>query len=503
MNFGRDAKVIAYYTGFVTNVTAILMILPILTAIGFREWDMAIQFAISLTLAASIGFLLMHLGKEAKESTKVAWKHGLVTSALAWVLLMLLCAVPYYLSGHYLSYLDATFDVMSGMTTTGVTLAQDMDHMSMSLNVWRHILTFVGGQGVVVLALSFLFKQTHGAYKIYVGEAKDIELVPSVVGTARIIWFISLAYLLIGTLIYFVDGVFVTGLNPINALFHGFFMFASAWSTGGFAPMSQNVLFYHSISNEVVGMVFMILGSLNFGLHYAIWRGKHKEVYKNIEAQSFAVTVLLTSVFLVVGLSRTGLYPNAIAMFRKGIYHLLSAHTTTGFGTVYARQFMLDFGDFGALILIIAMLIGGSACSTAGGIKGLRLGIYFKALLADVKKQLRPERQVQVTKYHHIKDQVLDDGMVRATSTIIVCYLLLFALGTILGCYYGYPLTAAAFESASVTGNVGLSIGITSATMPNGLKMFYIIAMYLGRLEFMSVFAFIGFVIGGVRKLWN
>lgn len=267
--------------------------------------------------------------------------------------------------------------------------------------------------------------------------------------------------------------------------------------------MSQNVLFYHSITNETIGIVIMVLGSFNFGLHYAIWTKNRKEFYKNIETQSFMITAGLCTALLIVGLNKMGLYTNAIAMFRKGVYHLLSAHTTTGFGTLYARQFATDWGDFGIFIMVIAMLIGGSACSTAGGIKGLRIGIFVKALIADVKKTLRPERQVQVTRYHHIKENVLDDGVVRSTTVIIVCYLVLFALGTLLGCYYGYPLAESAFESASAAGNVGLSIGVTSAAMPNLLKVFYIISMYLGRLEFISVFALIGFMIGGVKHTWE
>lgn len=498
-----DIKVIGYYTGFVTVITAGLMTIPIFVALFLAEWSMVINFVISLSISMIIGINLMTIGHKQKELKKIEWKHGLVISAVAWLVLMILCAIPYYLSGHYLSYLDSIFDVMSGFTTTGLTLSQDLDHLSVSLNIWRHIITFVGGQGVVVLALSFLFKHTHGAYKIYVGEAKDIELVPNVKGTAQIIWAISLTYMIIGTTFLFLEGLLITGLNPVNSLIHGFCVFASAWSTGGFAPMSQNILFYHSFSNEVIGIVLFVLGSLNFGLHYAIWKGNRKEIYKNIEIQSFVITVGLSAVFLVIWLSNIGIYNNAIAMFRKGIYHLLSAHTTTGFGTLYAKQFATDWGDFGILILVITMLIGGSACSTAGGIKGLRVGIFFKSLIADIKRTLRSERRVSVEKFHHIKDIVLDDVSVRSTTTIIICYLTMFLIGTALATFCGYPIAESAFEAASVTGNVGLSIGITTASMPTVLKVYYIFAMFLGRLEFMSVFALIGIIVLGVKNIWK
>lgn len=497
-----DLKVIHYYTGFVTLITAGLLVIPMITALLFSEWPMFVDLFLTLNVALLTALIFMSIGRKAKMTARIQWKHGLIISALSWFILMMISALPYFLSGHYISYLDATFDVMSGFTTTGLTLSMDMDHMPMSLNMWRHIITFVGGQGMVVLALSFLFQQTHGAYKIYVGEAKDVELVPSVKGTARIIWMISLAYLFVGTIALWINGVMI-GLSPVNAFFHGLFIFASSWSTGGFAPMSQNMLFYHSFSYELVTILFMILGSFNFGLHYAILKGNRKELYKNIELQSFFVTLVGSGIFLTLWLKKEGLYSNVEMIFRKGIYHLLSAHTTTGFGSVYAKQFASDWGEFGILILIVTMLIGGSACSTAGGIKGLRIGILVKALMAEIRKILRSERRINIEKYHHIKDNVLDDATIKASAIITLCYVVLFTVGTAIGCFYGYPLIQSAFESASTAGNVGLSIGITNAAMPTGLKIYYIIAMYLGRLEFLSVFALIGFMIGGIKSIWK
>jgi len=428
------------------------------------------------------------------------WRHGFVIASLSWIILMLLCSIPYRLSGNCNSIINACFDVMSGFTTTGLSLTQDLDHLSIGLNMWRHILTFVGGQGMVVMALTFLFEQMSGAYKIYVGEAKDIEIVPNTKSTTRIIWQISLIYLVIGTFIFWVVGIKI-GLNPISAFLHGLYMFESSWSTGGFAPMSQNMLYYHSFAYETVSVVFFILGSFNFGLHYAIWQGKKKELYKNIEIQSFFVTVLLSCSFAVITLSKTGIYKNSISIYRKVIYHVLSAHTTTGLGTLYAKQFANEWGEIGIIILTIVMLIGGSACSTAGGFKGLRVGIVFKGLINDIKSILTSERSIKIYKYHYIKDKVLDDKVVRNSALIIICYIILFTLGTIIGVFYDYPLSESAFEAASVSGNVGLSIGVTSLEMPKFMKIYYIIAMYIARLEFLSVFALVGYVIGGMKKL--
>ncbi len=495
----RSWKIISYYTGYIILGGGMLMILPLITSLLFGEFNPALDFVISATITSSIGLLLLFLGKHTKENkAHIQWKHGFVVAALSWILLMVLCAIPYRLSGHNSSLLNSCFDVMSGFTTTGLVLTQDLDHLSMGLNMWRHILTFVGGQGIVVLALSVLVKETSGAYKLYVGEAKDIGLVPNVRGTARIIWKISLIYLVVGTIALWINGILI-GLSPISAFFHGLFMFCSSWSTGGFAPNAQNIMYYHSLSYELVTLVILILGSLNFGLHFAIWQGKKKEIVKNIEMQSFMITATVFCVLAVIGLSK--IYPDAIAVFRRVVYNVLSAHTTTGFSNIYARQFALEWGDFGNLIIIIVMLIGGSACSTAGGFKGLRVGIVYKSIVADVKKLLSSERNVKSFKYHHIKDYILEDTVVKSSALIIICYMITFGVGTLLGSFYGYSLIDSAYEAASATGNVGLSIGVTTVDTPALLKVYYIIAMYVGRLEFLSVFALIGCLLGGAKRI--
>lgn len=494
-------EIISYYTGYIILAIALLMIIPIVTSLIFKEWNPLLDFIISCAISLIVGLTMRLLGIRTKENkTNFQWKHGFCIAALSWIILTFLCAIPYRLSGNSKSLLDACFDVMSGFTTTGLVLLQDLDHVSNGLNMWRHMLTFIGGQGMVVLAITLLVKKTGGAYKMYVGEGKDIELLPNVNGTARQIWKISMVYLAIGTAALWIVGILI-GLQPISAFFHALYIFESSWSTGGFAPNTQNIMYYHSVTYEMVAMVIFILGSFNFGLHYAIWQGKRKEIYKNIEIQSFFVTSFLACILALIGLAKLNVYPDAISGLRRVIFNVLSAHTTTGFGSVYARQFALEWGDFGVLIMIVVMLIGGSACSTAGGFKGLRVGIVFKGLIMDVKKLLSSERSMKVYKYHHIKDYVLEDNLIKSSAIIICCYMVIFLIGTLLGTYYGFSFSDSAFESASVSGNVGLTIGVTTPSMPAVMKIYYIIAMYLGRLEFLSIFALIGYIGGGIKKL--
>ena len=491
-------KPILYYIGMVVVGLGSIMLIPLIVALLYAEWQIAIDFALSASVTLFLGGILL-LWFRAYRKQRIGWGEGMTVTASAWLIGMFVCAIPYQLSGNYLSYLDSCFDVMSGFTTTGLTLVQDMDHLSNGINMWRHLLTFVGGQGMVVLVLTVLTRGVNGVYKMYVGEGKDERLLPNVVHTARSIWLISLAYLGLGTVCLWVAGI-VQGIAVDRAFFQGLWIFMSAWSTGGFAPMSQNILYYHSAVYELITIVFFTIGSFNFALHYAAFTGHRRELVKNVEIISFTVTVTVLTLLVTLGLMRQNVYPDAVAMFRKGFYQLISGHTTTGFMSIYARQFFHEWGDVALFAMIIAMLIGGSACSTAGGFKGLRMAVIFTAFRRDVSRVALPESMVSVRKYHHIRDIVLDDGVVRSALLIVIAYIFTFTLGTLTGMLCGYPFSMAAFESASVTGNVGLSIGLTTVTMPAILKIVYLVIIWLARLEFMSILALGTYIAMKVKK---
>jgi trk system potassium uptake protein TrkH len=364
--------------------------------------------------------------------------------------------------------------------------------------MWRHLLTYAGGQGIVVIALTFLFKGTAGAYKVYVGEGKDERLLPNVVQTARAIWLVSLTWLALGSAALFATGL-ALGQEPTRAFLHGVWVYMGAWSTGGFAPQSYNTMWYHSLSYEIVSVVIFIAGSFNFALHWAVWTGKRTEILKNVETVSFAITLTLTVLIATFALAKAGVYPDAMVLFRKAFYQLASGHPTTGYSTIYARAFVTQWGPIGLMATTIAMAIGASACSTAGGIKGIRIGIMFRAFMQDIRRMISPESAAIRAKYHHVREISLDDGLVRTALTITVLYLSLYALTAIVGTLCGYDFLQSAFEGVSAASNTGLSCGVTAPTMPAIMKVLYMLSMWMGRLEFMSVFALGGYMVAVVR----
>ena len=491
----KDLKIIGYYLGKVIIGVGLFMLLPIAVCIFFKEINPLMDFIQGISITLCVGFLLYYF---CKTDDDPSWMHGLIVVSLSWLAATVLGAIPMFLSGHWNSYLDACFDAMSGFATTGLTLVQGLDHMSYGHNFWRHLIMFLGGQGIVVFALSFLVRGFSGAFKMYVGEARDERVLPNVIHTARFIWILSLVYLALGTLVLGTVSIF-EGMKPVNAYFHSACIFMAAFDTGGFAPQSQNILYYHSFPFEIITVVFMILGALNFKLHYAIWTGNRKEIWRNIESVIFFITVMVTFFITAAGLVQSQSYSGAVMLFRKGFYQLISGHTGTGFQTIYARQFIKEWGHLALVGITIAMGLGGASCSTTGGIKMLRIGIVFKALLQDIKRIILPESAVIIDKFQHIKQIVLEDKQVRSALLILLSYVVLYFLGALVGMALGYPFMDALFESTSAAANVGLSCGITEVSMPAVLKITYILQMWAGRLEFMSIFVLLGFFVAWVK----
>ncbi|MCM8800102.1 MAG: TrkH family potassium uptake protein [Candidatus Omnitrophica bacterium] len=481
----KQIKKILYYLGRIIIIFGFLSLLPLLVSVIFRETEPAFDFIIGSGVCFIFGFILVRVFKTDEE---LNWIEGMLLVSLSWIVAMFLASIPLFLSRHYHSYLDACFEAMSGLATTGLTLIIDLEHLSFAHNFWRHLLMFIGGQGIVIVALSFLVRGSSGAFKMYVGEARGEKILPNVISTSRFIWTVSFVYLCLGTIILGIVGI-AEGLKPLRSFFHSLCIFMAGFDTGGFSLHSQNIIYYHSILIEIITISFMILGAINFKLHYSLWTGNFKEIFKNIETKTFFFTVLISFFIVIFGLAQRCFYPNLVIYFRRGFYQLISAHTGTGFTTLYS---MKGWPILSILGLIVAMGLGGGSCSTTGGIKVFRIGIIFKGLFQDIKRILLPESAVFSEKFHHTQKLILEDTQIRVCLQITLFYIILYFIGAVVGVAFGYPFLESLFESTSASANVGLSCGITQPQMPALLKIIYIIQMCVGRLEFISIFSILG-----------
>ena len=489
----EDVRLIVYFLGRISYIVAAAGALPAIWAAVAREWSPFASFVLMVGVFCALGAL----GTSVRhEHQRLDWSHGMVVVALIWLLVPAVGSIPLLLSGHFGDLLDAFFDAMSGITTTGLSVLQDLDHLASSLNFWRHLLHFLGGQGIILAALS-LFAGGAGMTLFY-GEARDEKIFPSVTSTARFIWAVSIVHLVFGVALLAGVGVFTVGLTPLRAVFHGLMIFMAGFDTGGFSPQSTSVGYYHSAAFEAATGVLMVAGAMSFGLHFALWRRQRAGVFRNLETRTLLATFGMTLVLTIVGLATLGVYSSVFGLGRQSLFHVLSAHSGTGFSTVPSTE-IAAWGGLAFGGIAIAMALGGMASSTAGGVKALRIGLTVKVLRDQVRQVLLPERALVRRSYFQSGKRRLTPDLAQAVMAVSLLFVAMYLIGAGVGMAYGSSLQAALFESVSAGANVGLSVGVTSPSMPAVLEATYVAEMWLGRLEFVAVFALIGFVVSAVR----
>ena len=480
--------------GKLLTAFSFFLLIPACLAFFLKEKIPLHDFVTSFFICASAGLFIMAIFPSRKE---LSYSLAFLLVALLWIVVPLFGALPLWFSGHFLGFLDAFFDSMSGFATTGLSVMQNLDHASLSLNFWRHFMMFLGGQGIVIVALSFAAKASSYGLGLYAGEARQEQILPNIISTARFIWLVSLVYFILGSSVLFGLGL-QAGLPFKKAIFHGVFLFMAAFDTGGFTPQSMNIGYYHSLGFELATVFLMILGSLNFNLHYFLWMKRRGEIFKNIEVRTFLLSSGLIFLFLNISLA-SKLKFSFVELFRKGFYQLITAHTGCGFSNIYVSQ-LKAWPPAALIFIILAMAIGGGIGSTTGGIKLMRLGLLAKAVSSEVKSWIFPARVHIYEKYHHLQDVILEDAKIRLVFIVFFFYLASYFVGAVVGVFYGYPFLESLFESTSACANVGLSLGITKASMPAGLKITYIIQMWAGRLEFISIIAALGLIFSSFKK---
>jgi trk system potassium uptake protein TrkH len=430
-------------------------------------------------------------------------RQAIAITGLIWIIGAVVAAVPLFLSGHYSSFLDAVFEGVSGLTATGLTLVQDVDHMSAADNMWRFTMQFLGGQGVVVIALSLgIFARTGTA--LYNSEGRSEAIVPNVKTTSRFIWKFASIAVLIGTIIL-ASILVATGVDPLRSLLHGLWITIGAYDTGGFAPTSLSLIYYHSWPFEIITMMLMMFGAVNFALFAQVQRGNWRDFLKDIEIRTLGLWIAGMVVVFVAALSIGDFLTDYTGLIRRGIFTIVSATTNTGYQLLSTDQMTTLFSSGAFFLIAISMAIGGSSASTAGGIKALRVGLIFKGIALRVKGMLSP-RSAQITSYYnHLGRHRLDPEMLSLALIIAALYVISYVLGMLLGIACGYDAVDATFESISAASNAGLSSGITAPEAPVLLKITYIVQMWMGRLEFLTLLALFASLIASLlpRRRWR
>jgi len=476
----RDLGRILIAVGFIT--TPVLAI-PLI----FGEIYALIPIIITSVLFILIGFIFFLIFKKASETD---FKSAMVTAALSWFIIPIISTIPFLMIGFdktnpnaSLDFLSALFETMSGWTGTGLSMFSHPSLLSYSLQFWRTYIQWIGGVGVIILTLAILARPGVGSFVLYKSEARDQRTHPSVIKTVRTIWWIFLLFTIIGVSALIIIGMVTSdGMNPWQSLNHGM----TALATGGFSVTDDSAIGYGTIT-QVVMIILMTLGAISFIVHYDLLRGKIKKFFSDVQLRALLIIVIFGVLALAyINLNSLNYNGNTLHSIRDSGFQFVSALSCTGFNSVN----IAEWTESAKLILSFAMIIGGAAGSTSGGIKLFRAILLSKGISWRINRSISSPRRVFVHKFGG-KALSNQDAMDYINEAAIISFmwmiLLFFGVIIISNFYPSESIGNIFFEVSSAQGNVGLSTGITSMGMHPVPKTMLIFNMWVGRLEIIPV----------------
>lgn len=425
----------------------------------------------SFLLTALAGLLLFLPNTNARDELSV--RDGFLVVALFWGLLSLVGALP-FIFGLHLSLTDAVFESVSGFTTTGATVILGLDRLPPSILYHRQQMQWLGGLGVVVLAVAILPLLGVGGMQLYRAEAsgvaKEDKLTPRIAETARSLWMIYLILTLACGL-----GFWLAGMNVFNAVGHAF----TTVSTGGFSTHDASLGYYDSPAVEMVAIFFMLAGGVNFAVHFVALRRKILTPYvKDTEVRVYGLVFFFSTLFIAFTLTMEDVYPNALQALRHSAFQVASILTSTGFGTATFAHWPLHI----PLILVILSFTGGCAGSTAGGIKMIRVLLLAKLGFRQLFQLAHPQA-VSVIK---IGKKPVPEDVLFSVWGFYVLYIVTALLLTVAMMAAGLDLESAFGAVVATINLLGPGLGEVASTfsgVSGTVKWLGVFGMLVGRLE--------------------
>lgn len=434
-----------------------------------------------LSMLATVGAGLALYGLCRNPTPAVGMNHreGLAVATLGWLAAGFAGALPFYLSGVLPSLTDALFETVSGFTTTGASVLTNIEAVGRGLLFWRSLTHFLGGMGIIVLTLAILPFLGVGGMQLYKAEVPGPvpdKLKPRIKDTAATLWKVYLLFSLVQTIL-----LLFGGMDLFDALCHTF----GTMATGGFSTRNASVAAFDSAYIDWVITIFMLLASLNFSLHYFLLKGRPGVMLKDPEFRTFAAITLVA--VLIVAINILGRdYDNAADALRYGAFQVASIISTTGFATA---DFEL-WPPLSLCVLVLCMFIGGSAGSTAGGMKCLRVLVLGRHSYREIFRLIHPRAIIQVK----LAGRVVAPEVLSAMWGFAALWMALTALSTLVLAGCGLDVATSFTAVAACLGNVGPGLGTVGpmdnyAHLPDLAKWCLTLCMLLGRLEIYTVVA--------------
>lgn len=469
-----NLKLVVRVLGFLILVEGIAMLLALVVSLIYGEHDTT-AFALSSGISIFLGGIIAMLTNNANKN--IGKREGFIIVALVWVVFSFFGSLPYILSDSIPNFTNAFFETMSGFTTTGSSILADIEALPHGILFWRSISQWLGGMGIIVLSLAILPVFGIGGMQLYVAEvpgpAPD-KISPRIKQTAKTLWIIYLGFTLAETLL-----LWIGGMSFYDAICHSF----TTMATGGFSTKQASIAYWSSPFIQYVIIIFMFLAGTNFTLSYLALKGKFKSVFKDEEFKYYGIFILGFTALIFADLLLTSQLGVEQA-FRDALFQVVSIMTTTG----YATADYLLWTPFLTILIFALFFFGGSAGSTGGSIKIMRIVILLKNSYHELRRMIHPHAVIPVKFNKHS----VDSKIITNVLAFFMLYLIIFAVSTVIFTLIEPDLESAMGAVATSLGNIGPGLGNVGPAenflhiSPVG-KWFLSFLMLLGRLELFTI----------------
>ena len=464
--------------GLLLMVFSLTQIPPILIDFIYSEGEF-FSFVISFVLTFIGGYLVWFFNRNTTQDFRI--REGILIVVCFWVVLSLFGTLPFLLTDSIkdLTFASALFESMSGLTTTGATVLSQLDDLPKSILFYRQQLQWLGGIGIIVLAVAILPFLGVGGMELYHAEYSGISkdrLTPKVRQTAIALWKIYLSLTILCTL-----GYFFSGMSFFDAVSHSF----STIAIGGFSTHDASIGHFNSMSIELVAMFFMFLSGINFSLHFVVWNNRNFVNYwRDSEFKTYIFILISATVIILITLGLNNQYNNSTDTLRYGLFQTISMATTTGFVSQKFSSWPVAI----PLFLILLSFIGACVGSTGGGIKVVRVLMMFRLGMKEIKKFIHPSAQVNVK----LNQSSVSEQTLVSVLGFFSLYAIAFILILTMLMFTGLDQVSSFSATAATMNNLGPALGTVAdnySALGDTAKWILSFSMLIGRLEVLTIIA--------------
>ncbi len=471
-------SIVAKTIGLLLMVFSFAQVPPLIIDLIYSEGEY-LSFVYSFALTVLGGLILWWPFKDVKKNFRL--REGVLIVVCFWIVLSLFGTFPFLITDSIssLSFSEAFFESMSGLTTTGATVLNQLDELPKSILFYRQQLQWLGGMGIIVLAVAVLPLLGVGGMELYHAESSGIakdRLTPKLRNTAIALWKIYVSLTVLCAV-----GYFLSGMSIFDAVSHSF----STVAIGGFSTHDSSIGYFNSATIETIAMFFMFLAGINFSLHFVAWNNRSLVDYiKDSEFKTYAMVLICSSIVVITVLSLNGQYESANETVRHSLFQTISIATTTGF----TSQNYISWPSAIPVFLIMMSFIGACVGSTGGGIKVVRILVMFRLGMREIHKFIRPNAQVSVK----LNKSSINEKALVSVLGFFSLYAISFFLILMLLMFAGLDQVTAYSATAATMNNLGPGLGDVAqnySSVGEAAKWILSFSMLIGRLEVLTIIA--------------